>query len=131
MAAFCDAGIVTFDCADIYIGVEELVGRFRAEYAARRGAAAQARLKVHTKFVPDLPMLPRMSRGCVQSVIDRSLQSRPRRLDLVQFHWWDYAVPGCLEQRSGSRAKRAGKIDLPAAQISIPHVEALGAQASR
>ena len=32
MVAFADAGITTFDCADIYTGVEELVGRFRLRY---------------------------------------------------------------------------------------------------
>jgi aryl-alcohol dehydrogenase-like predicted oxidoreductase len=130
MAAFCDAGIITFDCADIYIGVEELVGRFRAEYAARRGAAALARLKVHTKFVPDLPMLPRMSRGYVQSVIDRSLQRLGlERLDLVQFHWWDYAVPGCLEAALWlTELQGAGKIDLiGGTNFDTPHVEALAA----
>ena len=30
LVAFCDAGITTFDCADIYTGVEELIGAFRA-----------------------------------------------------------------------------------------------------
>ena len=29
MIAFADAGITTFDCADIYTGVEELIGEFR------------------------------------------------------------------------------------------------------
>ncbi len=28
MFAFANAGITTFDCADIYTGVEELIGRF-------------------------------------------------------------------------------------------------------
>ena len=32
MVAFADAGITTFDCADIYTGVEELIGRFRLRY---------------------------------------------------------------------------------------------------
>ncbi|MBT6533934.1 MAG: aldo/keto reductase, partial [Marinovum sp.] len=31
MFAFVDAGITTFDCADIYTGVEELIGAFRAQ----------------------------------------------------------------------------------------------------
>ena len=30
MIAFADAGITTFDCADIYTGVEEAIGAFRA-----------------------------------------------------------------------------------------------------
>ena len=32
MIAFADAGITTFDCADIYTGVEALIGAFRSEY---------------------------------------------------------------------------------------------------
>ena len=130
MTASCDAGIVTFDCADIYTGVEELIGRFRAVYAARRGEAALARLKIHTKFVPDLHMLARVNRGYVQSVIDRSLQRLGQeRLDLVQFHWWDYAVPGCIEAALWlSELKRAGKIDLiGGTNFDTPHLEALAA----
>ena len=29
MQAYADAGITTFDCADIYTGVEELIGGFK------------------------------------------------------------------------------------------------------
>src|ERR671923_81020 len=49
-----DAGITTFDCADIYTGVEELIGRFRQRYRELRGSDALGSIKVHTKFVPDL-----------------------------------------------------------------------------
>ena len=44
MAAFVDKGITTFDCADIYTGVEELIGSFRA-------AAGRAR-QAPTKYGP-------------------------------------------------------------------------------
>ena len=60
MVAFADAGITTFDCADIYTGVEELIGAFRR--ALRATCAARRRwraIRVHTKFVPDLDLLPR------------------------------------------------------------------------
>ena len=30
MEAFVDAGITTFDCADIYTGVEAMIGRLKA-----------------------------------------------------------------------------------------------------
>jgi aryl-alcohol dehydrogenase-like predicted oxidoreductase len=97
LVAFCEAGIVTFDCADIYTGVEELIGAFRADYARRHGAAALARVKVHTKFVPDLAVLPIITRAHVRAVIDQSLRRLGMdRLDLVQFHWWDYGIPGCV-----------------------------------
>jgi aryl-alcohol dehydrogenase-like predicted oxidoreductase len=113
MIAFADAGITTFDCADIYTGVEELIGAFRARYRDLRGTEALARIKVHTKFVPDLAVLPRISKAYVESVIDQSLtRLRLERLNLVQFHWWDYAVPRWLETASWlDELRRAGKID--------------------
>ena len=40
MVAFADAGITTFDCADIYTGVEDLIGRFRLRYRDMQGQAA-------------------------------------------------------------------------------------------
>jgi aryl-alcohol dehydrogenase-like predicted oxidoreductase len=36
MAAFVDAGVTTFDCADIYTGVEEMIGRFRERMLAEQ-----------------------------------------------------------------------------------------------
>lgn len=96
--AFFDAGITTLDCADIYTGVEAMIGDFRRHLSNARGADAVARLKVHTKFVPDLALLPRITRTDVEAIIDRSrARLGMERLDLVQFHWWDYAQPRCLE----------------------------------
>jgi aryl-alcohol dehydrogenase-like predicted oxidoreductase len=107
MAAFVEAGITTFDCADIYTGVEALIGRFRGRYPALAG-----RVQVHTKFVPDLRELAQVDAGYVERGIDRSLRRLgTERLDLVQFHWWDYAVPGYVEaavELAGLRDK--GKI---------------------
>lgn len=92
LASF-DAGITTLDCADIYTGVEAMIGDFRRHLLNARGAQALATLKVHTKFVPDLDRLASLSFADVEQIIDRS---RARlgmdRLDLVQFHWWDYAL---------------------------------------
>ncbi|MBA3323995.1 MAG: aldo/keto reductase [Rhodobacteraceae bacterium] len=112
MVAFADADITTFDCADIYTGVEELIGRFRQRYRAGRGDAALGRFKVHTKFVPDLDLLPRLTSADVREAIDRSLRRlKAERLDLVQLHWWDYAVPGWLEAAHWLNDLRdAGKI---------------------
>ena len=85
MAVFVEAGITTFDCADIYTGVEELIGRFRREYPT-----LAAQVQVHTKFVPDLSDLSKLDSAYVERIIDRSLQRLGmERLDLVQFHWWD------------------------------------------
>ena len=91
MAAFVAAGIDVFDCADIYTGVEQMIGDFRATPAGRA-------LRVHTKFVPDLDALARVDAAYVRRTVTRSLQRlNAERLDLVQFHWWDYAVPGLVE----------------------------------
>jgi aryl-alcohol dehydrogenase-like predicted oxidoreductase len=98
LLAFHDAGITTFDCADIYTGVEEMIGAFRDHLLAKRGADALTRLRVHTKFVPDLDSLATITPADVRRTIDRSLMRlRMEQLDLVQFHWWDYAVPRHVE----------------------------------
>jgi aryl-alcohol dehydrogenase-like predicted oxidoreductase len=97
IAAF-DAGFFTFDCADIYTGVEELFGALRARLLATRGAASAGRLRVHTKLVPDLSILQTIERRDIETIIDRSLRRlKMERLDLVQFHWWDYAEPRWLD----------------------------------
>jgi aryl-alcohol dehydrogenase-like predicted oxidoreductase len=120
MAAFVDAGITTFDCADIYTGVEELIGRFRDAYPA-----LAARVQVHTKFVPDLAALARVDAQYVERCIDRSLERlRSERLDLVQFHWWDYSVPGYVEAAVAlSRLKDKGKIaHIGVTNFDVPHL---------
>lgn len=92
LAELVDAGFTTFDCADIYTGVEELLGRFR------RSLADPERVQVHTKYVPDRDSLATLRPQDVVAAIDRSLRRLSAdRLDLVQFHWWDYGVPGYLD----------------------------------
>lgn len=112
MIAFGDAGITTFDCADIYTGVEEAIGAFRARYEDLRGADALAKIRVHTKFVPDLAALPRIDKAYVEKVIDTSLKRlRMERLDIVQFHWWNYEVPRWIETAGWlEELRKAGKI---------------------
>ena len=127
IAAF-DAGIFTFDCADIYTGVEELYGAMRARLRETRGEAAAARLKVHTKLVPDLAILPGIARDDVEAIVDTSLRRlRVEALDVVQFHWWDYAQPRWLETLHWLDAMRVqGKIrHLGATNFDTPHVAAI------
>lgn len=114
LVACCEAGITTFDCADIYTGVEELIGDFRRAYAASHGAHALAAVKVHTKLVPDLDLLPVLRRHHVRAIVDQSLRRLGmERLDLVQFHWWDYAVPGWLDALGWlDELRREGKVAL-------------------
>jgi aryl-alcohol dehydrogenase-like predicted oxidoreductase len=98
MEAFAEAGITTFDCADIYTGVEEKIGRFRERYGRKHGAAALSRIRVHTKCVPDLALLPRIRKDDIRAIVDQSLKRLGmERLDLVQFHWWDYSAPHYVE----------------------------------
>ncbi|HWM71766.1 MAG TPA: aldo/keto reductase [Steroidobacteraceae bacterium] len=120
MARFVEAGITTFDCADIYTGVEQLIGDFRRSYP---DLARQ--LQVHTKFVPDLPDLGSVDRRYVERIIDRSLQRLGvEQLDMVQFHWWDFGVPRYVEtamELDGLR--RAGKIArLAVTNFDTPHL---------
>ena len=115
MAAFVAAGIDVFDCADIYTGVEDMIGSFRAE---------QAGLRVHTKFVPDLADLAKVDEPYVRRIIERSMQRlRATQLNLVQFHWWDYAMPGMLETAHHLAAlQREGRIaHLGGTNFDTPH----------
>ncbi|MDN5787292.1 aldo/keto reductase [Pseudorhodobacter sp.] len=112
MVAFAEAGITTFDCADIYTGVEALIGEFRASYRNSHGAEALEAIKVHTKFVPDLGNLATITRADVAAAIDRSLSRLGmEQLNLVQFHWWDYEVNRQVEVATWlADLRQAGKI---------------------
>jgi aryl-alcohol dehydrogenase-like predicted oxidoreductase len=112
LIAAYDAGIFTFDCADIYTGVEELYGEMRTRLLATRGVEAAKRLRVHTKFVPDLDILPSIAPRDVAAVVDRSLRRlKADTLDLVQFHWWDYAEPRWLDALGAlDGLRRDGKV---------------------
>ena len=104
MERFLDAGIAAFDCADIYTGVEEMIGEFIERVRRTRGGQAAGAIKVHTKLVPDLDRLETISPAGIEAIVDRSLERlRLERLPLVQFYWWDlargrpYEVLSCLK----------------------------------
>jgi aryl-alcohol dehydrogenase-like predicted oxidoreductase len=109
MRRFVEAGITLFDCADHYVGVEALIGEFR-----RRHPDHARRLRVSTKLVPDLETLPQLTRADVARIVDTSLaRLGQERLDLVQFHWWDYRVPGYLDALHWlDDLRAAGKVEL-------------------
>lgn len=93
-----DAGIRTFDCGDIYTGVEELYGKVVAAHCSRGGRAED--IVIHTKLVPDLDAIRAGKVGgqYVRSVILRSLNRiGVESLNLVQFYLWDSSIPGWLE----------------------------------
>ena len=128
MEAAFDAGLTTFDCADIYTGVEALIGAFRARLVARRGAEAARALQVHTKLVPDLDRLVGLKKAEVEAIVDRSLtRLGVERLDLVQFHWWDTDVPGAVQGMLWlDEIRRSGKIRfLGATNFDTPHTAAI------
>jgi aryl-alcohol dehydrogenase-like predicted oxidoreductase len=68
---------------------------------------------VHTKFVPDLGVLPTIDKAYVEGVIDTSRRRlNLERLDLVQFHWWDYDMPAWLDTLGWlNELKQDGRID--------------------
>src|SRR5215470_1999659 len=109
MRRFVEAGSTLFDCADHYVGVEQLIGEFR-----RRHPDHARCLRVSTKLVPDLASLPSLRRRDVEQIVDTSLaRLGQERLDLVQFHWWDYRVPGYVEAMHWlDDLRRAGKLEL-------------------
>ncbi len=75
------------DCADIYTGVEETIGR------ALEHMTEAPRPRIHTKHVPDLDAIRRgkVTPETTRSLVRRSLERTKRKcLDLVQFHQWDY-----------------------------------------
>ena len=112
MKAFVEAGVTTFDCADIYTGVEVLIGKFRKKYKAAFAAEDLAPIQVHTKYVPDYSALATLRKEDTTQIIDRSLQRLGvERLDLVQFAWWDYQFPCYVETAVQlAELQRQGKI---------------------
>ncbi|QXT40033.1 aldo/keto reductase [Gymnodinialimonas ceratoperidinii] len=112
MEAFLDAGITTFDCADIYKGVEEMIGHFIADVRRRRGAEVADKVMVHTKLVPDLGRLADIRPDEVEAIVDRSLQRlQIEQIPLVQFFWWDMAIGNAVEALDVLKeCQRKGKI---------------------
>lgn len=127
MFAFAEAGITAVDCADIYTGVEAMIGRFLKEWKAKYGADAP-HIRVHTKCVPDLDLLPTLKRADLERTIDRSLRRLGvEQLDLVQFHWWDYSLGNPLEAALHLDAmRREGKIrEIGVTNFDVPHLRAM------
>jgi aryl-alcohol dehydrogenase-like predicted oxidoreductase len=112
MFNFAERGITTLDCADIYTGVEELIGRFLVERKKRLGRYDD--IKVLTKFVPDYDALATINKQYVERIIDRSLTRLGQdQLDMVQFSWWNYGVPRYVETAYWLKElQQAGKINL-------------------
>ncbi len=112
MKAFVEAGITTFDCADIYTGVEILIGKFLKQYKSAFLSGDLPEVQIHTKYVPDYNALSTVTLKDTTKIIDRSLRRLGAdTLDLVQFSWWDYNVPRYVETAHHlAHLQKAGKI---------------------
>ncbi|MGI9629019.1 MAG: aldo/keto reductase [Longimicrobiales bacterium] len=113
-----ERGELVLDMGDIYTGVEALVGGW-----LRTRPDGAARVRIHTKCVPDLDALASLDRDLVRRTVHRSLRRLGvDSLDLVQLHWWDFSVPGwtdaaewlCeLEEEGDVRAVGVTNFDAP------------------
>ncbi|MGD9615514.1 MAG: aldo/keto reductase [Alphaproteobacteria bacterium] len=89
MFAYHDAGFTTWDLADHYGPAEDFIGAFRRQFSSRHGAARLGEIQALTKWVP---YPGPMTRRVVEEAVATSLRRmNADRLDVLQFHWWDYA----------------------------------------
>lgn len=87
MEPYVDAGLTTFDMADHYGSAEEIVGVYRQTFGRD--------VELLTKWVPKPgPATREDVREAVQRSLDRM---QGDRLDLLQFHAWNYADPVWLD----------------------------------
>jgi aryl-alcohol dehydrogenase-like predicted oxidoreductase len=95
MADYHDAGFTTWDLADHYGPAEDFIGAFRRQLSEERGLEGADEVHAFTKWVPQRG---RITRQDVVEAVNTSLRRMGmERLDLLQFHWWDYADAGYLD----------------------------------
>ncbi len=109
MFQYMEAGFTTWDLADHYGPAEDFIGEFRRQLAALRGPEVLSGMQAFTKWVPR-PVA--MTRSVVEDAVNVSLRRMDvERLDLLQFHWWDYRNPAYLDAMSRLQELRdEGKI---------------------
>ncbi len=95
MFDYMDGGFTTWDLADHYGPVEDLIGEFRRQLIASRGAETLSSLQAFTKWVP---RPTKITKKLVEKNIDISRRRmNVETLDLVQFHWWEYQNKNYLD----------------------------------
>ena len=88
MKPYVEAGFTTFDMADHYGSAEIIAGRFRQQHDPDS-------VQLLTKWVPEPgPVIREDVRRAVQRSLDRM---QVDRLDMLQFHAWNYVDPGYLD----------------------------------
>jgi aryl-alcohol dehydrogenase-like predicted oxidoreductase len=109
MFAYHEAGFTTWDLADHYGPAEDFIGDFLRRFAVRHGVDRLPEIQAFTKWVP---RPGRMTRRVVEDAINISLtRMGMKRLDLLQFHWWDYKNDGYLDAlKHLSDLQQEGKI---------------------
>ncbi|XP_031110836.1 flagellar radial spoke protein 5 isoform X2 [Ipomoea triloba] len=109
MLQYADAGLNTFDLADIYGPAEDLYGIFINKVRRERPPEYLETVRGLTKWVPP-PV--KMTGSFVKQNIDVSRKRMDvASLDMLQFHWWDYSNPGYLDAlKHLTDLKEAGKI---------------------
>eukprot|EP00775_Hariotina_reticulata_P010900 gene10900-11054_t len=91
--AHAEAGLTSFDTADIYGPSEGILGEFQQRWSE----AGKPPVQIFTKYVPNI-FNSRPNPASVEAAISRSLTNlRVAQLDLVQLHWWDYNIPGMVD----------------------------------
>ena len=95
MLQYHDSGFTTWDMADIYGPAEKYMGEFRRRLAEQKGEQELDKVQALTKFVPNPGP---MTRQIVEYHIDSSIRKmNVKEIDVVQFHWWDYADTSYLD----------------------------------
>lgn len=98
LMAFVDMGIVTIDCSHSDPSFERLVGSFLQDLKRTHGLAKAQSVHMHTNFVPDLSINSVFNQEQVENSIDQSMaRLGVDALDLVQLHWPDWTISGCLD----------------------------------
>ena len=89
MLAYHDRGFTTWDLADHYGPAEDFIGQFIQRLGHSRGGDMLEQMQAFTKWVPRPGP---MTRSVVEGNIDvSSRRMNVEALDMLQFHWWDYA----------------------------------------
>jgi aryl-alcohol dehydrogenase-like predicted oxidoreductase/enamine deaminase RidA (YjgF/YER057c/UK114 family) len=88
MNAYYEAGLTTFDMADHYGSAEDIAGVLQKKFA-------HGKAQLFTKWVPAPGTVTRKQ---VREAIQKSLtRLQVDRIDLLQFHAWNYADPSWLD----------------------------------